>query len=98
MEEVDDYEATLNWAQQEEKLRIERGQGFGSFYLVIGSIFIFLFCLLIFYYANKGRKDELSALDMITDPEHIFDDDFSNFEEFDDNFEEVEEIEEEQKE
>ena len=80
MEEVDEYDATLVWAEQEEKLRLTRGQGISSFYLIIGSIFILLICIFILYYSNRGRKDEITTLDMMRDPENIYDEEFSSYE------------------
>ena len=71
MEEVDDFDKTLIWAVEEEKLRSSRGQGVGTFYLVIISLFIFVTCFLILYYSNRGKK--LSALDMLKDPNNVFD-------------------------
>jgi hypothetical protein len=88
MEEVDDYEATINWATQEETLRATRGQGYGSFYLIIASILILLFCLLILYYTNRGngkKKTNASALDLIQDENNIYLEEFSNVEENDVN-------------
>lgn len=60
--EVDDYEATLNWALEEEKLRSNRGDGIGSFYLIIASILIFLICLFILYLGNRKRKNQKLGL------------------------------------
>ena len=71
MEEVDDFDKTLVWAIEEENLRATRGQGIGTFYLVIISIFIFVTCFLILYYSNRGRK--LNTLDMLKDPNNVFD-------------------------
>ena len=88
-EEIDDYDDTLKWAIEEEKLRATRGQGVGSFYLVIASILIVLICALIFYYANKGRKDDPSALEMMQDEDNIFDDEFSNVDEYEEVIEDV---------
>lgn len=88
MEEVDDYEATINWATQEEALRATRGQGYGSFYLIIGSILILLLCLLILYYSNRGngnKKTNSSALELIQDENNIYLEEFSNVEENEEN-------------
>ena len=98
MEEVDDYEATLAWAEQEEKLRLTRGQGIGSFYLIIGSIFILLICILIVYYFNKGKKYELTILDLMRDPENIYDEEFSTYEVEEDEVEENEQPPKDEKE
>ena len=77
MEEVDDYDATINWAEQEENLRLTRTEGVGSFYLVVGSIFVLIICFFALYYGNRGRIDDTEALDMMNDPENIYDDEFS---------------------
>ena len=84
MEEVDDYDATLNWAIQEETLRTTRGQGYGSFYLIFASILLLLFCFLILYYShrnNKVPKGSLSTLDLMRDEDNILLEEFSNVEE-----------------
>ena len=71
MEEVDDFDKTLVWAIEEENLRATRGQGIGTFYLVIVSLFIFVICFLVLYYSNRGKK--LNTLDMLRDPNNVFD-------------------------
>lgn len=94
MEEADDYDATLNWAIQEETLRTTRGQGYGSFYLILVSILILMLCFLVLYYANKNKtsekkgqdKSNLTALDLIKDEDNILLEEFSNVE--DDDIEE----------
>ena len=104
MEEVDDYDATLNWAIQEETLRTTRGQGYGSFYLILVSILILMFCFLVVYYSNRNRangtsgvnkgKDskDITALDLIKDENNILLEEFSNVE--DDDIEEEDDDEE----
>ena len=94
MEEVDDYDATLNWAIQEETLRTTRGQGYGSFYLILVSILILMFCFLVLYYSNRNRtnkvnkgnelNESLNALDLIKDENNILFEEFSNVEDDDD--------------
>ena len=71
MEEVDDFDKTLVWAIEEENLRTTRGQGVGTFYLVIVSLFLFVSVFLILYYSNRGKKR--SALDMLKDSDNVFD-------------------------
>lgn len=71
MEEVDDFDKTLVWAVEEENLRSTRGQGIGSFYLVIVSIFLFVSVFLILYYSNRGKKR--TTLDMLRDTDNVFD-------------------------
>jgi len=71
MEEVDDFDKTLVWAVEEEKLRSTRGQGIGTFYLVIVSIFLFVTVFLVLYYSNRGKKR--STLDMLRDSDNVFD-------------------------
>ena len=71
MEEVDDFDKTLVWAVEEEKLRSVRGQGIGTFYLVIVSIFLFVTVFLVLYYSNRGKKR--TTLDMLKDSDNVFD-------------------------
>jgi hypothetical protein len=71
-EEFDEYNDTLVWALEEEKLRTTRGQGINSFYLIVASIIILFAVFLILYFFNKGKKT--STLSMMRDPENIFDD------------------------
>ena len=81
----EDYETVVAWAEQEEKTRSIRGQGVSSFYLILGSIFVFIVCFLILYYTNRGRKTELTTIDLMTDPENIYEEEFtSNVEDEDD--------------
>ena len=94
MDEAGDYDATLNWAIEEEKLRATRVEGYGSFYLIIGAIFILIFCLLILFYANRGRKDGPTALEMMQDEENILFEEFSNLDEDDEI--QIEEIKEDE--
>lgn len=72
MEEVDDFDKTLTWALEEENVRTSRGQGIGTFYLVIASIVLFVIVFLVLYFYNRGSK--VSALDMMRDPNNIYDD------------------------
>ena len=71
MEETDDFEKTLIWAVEEEKLRATRGQSIGTFYLVILSTIIFVICFLVLFYSNRRKKR--SALEMMKDSENEFD-------------------------
>ena len=75
--EVEDYEATVNWAEQEEKTRLTRGQGISSFYLITGAIIVLVICFFVLYYANQGRLDETGALNMMLDPDNIYEEEFS---------------------
>ena len=77
MEEVDEFESTLNWAVEEEKIRATRGLGVSSFYLIIMAVFLLFIFILILYYTNKERVD-LIALDMIQDENNIYDDNFTD--------------------
>jgi len=72
-----DFENTVIWAQQEENLRKTRGQGISSFYLFISSIMIITLMVFILYLINKNG-DEMSALEMMKDPDNEYDDEFSN--------------------
>jgi len=67
----DDFDKTLIWAVEEENLRANRGQGVGTFYLVIVAMFLFVICFLILYFSNRGKK--MNALDMMKDPNNVFD-------------------------
>ena len=67
----DDFEKTLIWAAEEEKLRATRGQGVGSFYLVVTAIIIFVIIFLTLYFYNRGSK--MNALEMMQDPDNVFD-------------------------
>lgn len=69
--EIDEYDSTLAWAIEEEKKRINRGNGYSTIYLIIISIIIFLSIFFILYISNKVNKP--GALDLITDPENLFD-------------------------
>lgn len=71
MEEVDNFDKTLIWAIEEEKLRATRGQSVGTFYLVVASVIIFVICFLILFYSNRRKKT--SALEMMKDPDNEFD-------------------------
>jgi len=79
--EVENYDATVNWAEQEEKARITRGQGISSFYLITGAIFVIVICFFVLYYGNRGRLDETDTLNMMLDPDNIYDEEFSYEEE-----------------
>jgi len=72
-EEVDEYDKTLIWALEEEKTRINRGKGIAPFYLIISSLVILLILCLILYFTNKEKKS-IGALEMMKDPNNIFDD------------------------
>lgn len=75
----DKFEQTVIWAQHEENLRKTRGQGISSFYLFISSVMIISLLVFIIYLINKNG-DDVSALEMMKDPENEYDDDFSNVE------------------
>ena len=85
-----DYDSTVAWALEEEKIRVDRGKAYSTFYLFMGSICILLLCFFVLYYFNRGEKYEFESLNIAKDPENIFiEDDFSN--------EVIEEIKEEVK-
>lgn len=69
----DDFEKTLIWVEEEEKLRITRGQGVGTFYLVVLSIILFVITFLILYFSNRNKK--MNALEMMKDPNNVYDND-----------------------
>ena len=79
MEEViDEFDSTLNWAVEEEKLRLTRTEGVGTFYLVIASFIVLVICFFVLIYANKGRVYEETttspnALEMMQDENNIYD-------------------------
>ena len=77
MEEVDEFDTTVNWAIEEEKIRLVRGQGISSFYLVILSLFVMFICVMIFWF-TKRKDDSISALSMMQNSDYIYDDEFSN--------------------
>jgi hypothetical protein len=70
-----DFEQTLIWAKEEEKLRSTRVEGISTFYLGLGAIFLFIICFFIIIYLNKDRKYDTTpdALDMIQDENNIYD-------------------------
>ena len=70
MEDENDYEKTLLWALEEEKLRTNRGKGVSSFYLYLISLIIFIVFFLILYF-DKEKK--INPIDMMKDPENIYD-------------------------
>ena len=84
--EEEDFDKTLLWAVEEEKLRTTRGQGIGTFYLVIASLFIVATCFLFLYFSNRGTKKTKNAIDLMRDPDNMFDN-------FSETYEEVEEEE-----
>ena len=71
--EEEDFDKTLLWAVEEEKLRTTRGQGIGTFYLVVVSLFIVATCFLFLYFSNRGTKKTKSAIDLMRDPDNMFD-------------------------
>lgn len=83
MSEENDFNTTVAWAVEEEKIRQTRGQGVGSFYLILVSVVILFLCFLFLYYngPKSDLKSDLFALDMMKDPTNIFDDEFSGAEE-----------------
>ena len=70
MEDENDYEKTLLWALEEEKLRTNRGKGVSSFYLYLISLIIFIVFFLILYF-DKEKK--INPIDMMKDPANIYD-------------------------
>jgi hypothetical protein len=69
-EEIDDFDKTLVWMTEEENLRSVRKEGFPSFYLIIAALFIFVVCFFILYFSNRRKK--IGALDMMKDPDNVF--------------------------
>ena len=75
----DEYETTVAWAEQEEQLRLTRGQPVSNFYL-FSMIFVILgICLLVLYLWNRGEKS-VSALDLARDPDNVLMEKFSQTE------------------
>ena len=73
MEEEDDFDKTLVWSTEEENARANRGGSeIGTFYLVLAAFFLFVFVFFILYFANRGKK--LNAIDMMRDPNNVFED------------------------
>ena len=73
MEETDDFDKTLVWSTEEENARSLRTTGeIGTFYLVLAAFFLFVFVFFVLYFANRGKK--LNAIDMMRDPNNVFDD------------------------
>lgn len=81
MEEVDEFDTTVNWAIEEEKTRLTRGQGISSFYLIVLSLIIIFICVMIFWF-TKVKEETISALSMMQNSEYIYDDEYSNGENF----------------
>ena len=75
MEETDNFDQTLAWASEEEKLRATRTEGFNTFYLVIAAGLVALTVLLILIYGGSGKEtiNSPEALNMIQDPDNIYD-------------------------
>ena len=72
-EETDDFDKTLIWSTEEENARASRGTAeIGTFYLVLAAFFLFVFVFFVLYFANRGKK--LNALDMMRDPNNVFED------------------------
>ena len=71
-----DFEKTLEWVEQEEELRKTRGQGISTGYLVISCVMVLGLMLFIYYLINRDNSN-FEALDMMKDPENMYDDDFS---------------------
>ena len=72
-EETDDFDKTLIWSTEEENARTTRNSGeVGTFYLVLAAFFLFVFVFFVLYFANRGKK--LNALDMMRDPNNVFED------------------------
>ena len=72
-EETDDFDKTLIWSTEEENARSLRNSGeIGTFYLVLAAFFLFVFVFFVLYFANRGKK--LNAIDMMRDPNNVFDD------------------------
>ena len=72
-EETDDFDKTLIWSTEEENARASRGGSeIGTFYLVLAAFFLFVFVFFVLYFANRGKK--LNALDMMRDPNNVFED------------------------
>ena len=79
-EETDDFDKTLIWSTEEENARALRGTSeVGSFYLVLGAFAIFVVVFFILFFANRGKK--LNALEMMKDPNNVFDIDEEEIEE-----------------
>jgi len=72
-EENEDYDKTLLWAMEEERLRSSRGQGVGSFYLVVTALFVLIVVFLILYF-QTDKNENFNALEMIRDPNNIYED------------------------
>lgn len=72
-EETDDFDKTLIWSTEEENARALRSTSeVGSFYLVLGAFAIFVVVFFILYFGNRGKK--LTALEMMKDPNNVFED------------------------
>ena len=72
-EETDDFDKTLIWSTEEENARALRSTSeVGSFYLVLGAFAIFVVVFFILYFSNRRKK--LTALEMMKDPNNVFED------------------------
>ena len=72
--EEDEFNVVCDWAlQEEQKSTIRKTQGFGisNTYIFILVVLIFLIVLFILYLANRRRGK--TALEMIRDPNNVFD-------------------------
>ena len=74
----EEFDSTVTWALEEEKIRVNRGQGISSFYLIILSFVLLLICFFIFYF-SKEPESLMEALKMMQDPKNIYDDNFDSY-------------------
>jgi hypothetical protein len=73
MEETDDFDKTLIWSTEEETARAARtGSEVGTFYLVLAAFFLFVGVFFVLYFANRRKK--INAIDMMRDPNNVFED------------------------
>lgn len=91
-DEVDEFDNTVLWSIQEEarcNKAKENGNGVSGFYLIIAAVLVFLICVFILYFAN--RKKKVGALEMMQDPNNVFEE-FTDQEENNDDNDKNEEI------
>jgi hypothetical protein len=72
-----DFGKLIEWAEQEEKARAKRGNGYQTFYLVVAAciILVIIFLFIIFW-----RDEEIAALNLMKDPDNIYEDEYTDTE------------------
>jgi hypothetical protein len=87
----DDFDSVYQWSlQEEQKAMTRKNQGFGinTLYLIGISLLIFLIVFFVLYRANQNQKrnrNRKTAIDLMNDPNNVFDEFSQNFTENNEN-------------